>query len=294
MIRLEFQEPDTPDWNDWKHRAKEAADKMYDEYGLGKKPEVSETLYKEMKAILFSSSFGKCVYCETKIVHVDQQGKLTQLDQPGDVEHYRPKGKVTELDDSEVFVSNGHQSIPHPGYFWLAYDWKNLFLACKTCNSLNKDKETGKLYGKGTRFPLKDPKFRAVIKEAIHHEIPLFLHPYFDSMETHIDYVPKTGEMVGKTDEGKTTIDLLNLNRPGLVEKRKEIYDSVTARFAKADGAALDGSADRLLEQLQFLSDYEAGKRDYAMAGKRAIKDSADKLKPIYDLLKKYFQHQGQ
>lgn len=290
MIKLNFQEPTTPEWNDWKERAAAAVKRMLDDYAKDIEPKIDAALYKEMKAILFGASFGKCVYCETKIVDVSDQGKLTPLDQPGDVEHYRPKGKVTDEDDAVVMVTGpGSRSRPHPGYFWLTYDWHNLFLACKTCNSPNSDKETGKLYGKGTRFPLKRKSLRALTPEQIKDELPLFLHPFFQSPEEHLEFVPETGEVVGKTDEGNTCIEMLNLNRPGLAEERKDVYQNVVARIGKADGAALDNSMNRLLEHLGFLMEYSEGRKAYALAGQKALRDSASRLRPIYNLLRTYF-----
>lgn len=45
------------------------------------------------------------------------------------VEHFRPKGGWRQ--------SPG-QPIEQPGYYWLAYEWSNLFLACGPCNSRHK------------------------------------------------------------------------------------------------------------------------------------------------------------
>ena len=39
-----------------------------------------------------------------------------------DVEHFRPKAEVKEAGEN------------HQGYWWLAYSWENLLIACKTCN----------------------------------------------------------------------------------------------------------------------------------------------------------------
>ena len=59
----------------------------------------------------------KCAYCEGK--------SIGQAD--WDVEHFRPKGSVAERDD-------------HPGYYWLAYEWENLYPSCKHCNQKRKDR----------------------------------------------------------------------------------------------------------------------------------------------------------
>lgn len=61
--------------------------------------------------VLYDSHHGKCCYCERKL---DRKRFM-------DVEHYRPKGKVEDVDG-------------HAGYWWLAYKWDNLLWSCKTCN----------------------------------------------------------------------------------------------------------------------------------------------------------------
>lgn len=68
----------------------------------------------DVKVALVESHFGKCAYCETYILHISH----------GDVEHFRPK--------SEYSSDPGEDTAQ--GYFWLAYDWDNLFLACPICN----------------------------------------------------------------------------------------------------------------------------------------------------------------
>lgn len=70
---------------------------------------------KSVKNALIKAQHGKCAFCESKIRHVDH----------GDVEHYRPKGG---------FRQSSNEPLEQPGYFWLAYVWENLFLACALCN----------------------------------------------------------------------------------------------------------------------------------------------------------------
>ena len=71
------------------------------------------TAYKheEVKQRLHELFHGKCAYCET----------FYAASAPVDVEHFRPKGAVSE--DKE-----------HPGYWWLAAEWTNLLPSCIDCN----------------------------------------------------------------------------------------------------------------------------------------------------------------
>jgi uncharacterized protein (TIGR02646 family) len=58
--------------------------------------------YPENKMALKDSSYGKCMYCESAISHIDH----------GDVEHIKPKSKYPEE----------------------TYNWDNLGYACSKCN----------------------------------------------------------------------------------------------------------------------------------------------------------------
>ena len=88
----------------------------------------------------------KCAYCETKGVAGFEW----------DVEHFRPKGRVAE-------------DGAHPGYYWLAYSWTNLYLSCTFCNQRRKDKPRwndpveAAAAGKVDQFPL-DPTGSRIIE----------------------------------------------------------------------------------------------------------------------------------
>lgn len=81
---------------------------------LPDKRKIKSSIYRGEKSkkdsvysILFTLYHEKCCYCEERRSNLD-------------VEHYRPKNKVT--------------GTAYPGYFWLGYEWDNLILACKECN----------------------------------------------------------------------------------------------------------------------------------------------------------------
>ncbi|MDY0316066.1 MAG: HNH endonuclease [Bacteroidales bacterium] len=63
---------------------------------------VADYKNKENKTALKESSFDKCIYCESKISHIEY----------GDVEHIKPKGKYPQL----------------------KFTWTNLGFACEICN----------------------------------------------------------------------------------------------------------------------------------------------------------------
>jgi uncharacterized protein (TIGR02646 family) len=65
----------------------------------------------DVKIALRKLAGGNCAYCESKIGAVGAR----------EVEHYRPKGGITDL-------------ATHPGYWWLAHRWDNLLPTCRDCN----------------------------------------------------------------------------------------------------------------------------------------------------------------
>jgi len=86
--------------------------------------------------------FGHCAYCESPITRCDP-----------DAEHYRPKGMVTHQIDQQTRVVEAVDETgsveKHPGYFWLAYDWRNLLPSCHYCNRPNSSHK-----GKRNLFPV--------------------------------------------------------------------------------------------------------------------------------------------
>ncbi len=102
-------------------------------------------------------SHNKCWYCE---VYLDGMR--------GDMDHHRPKGRVTENTD-------------HPGYWWLAFEWCNFRLSCERCNSYNTDPENSVMGGKQNYFPLVGDESRRVWDECDYEDLinedPLLLDP---------------------------------------------------------------------------------------------------------------------
>jgi hypothetical protein len=319
MIRISFQEPTSKTWRDWKAaneklaeaaiqdvangKKPQIADKLYQEVkdileweawkvegevarrqaiqdvAQGKKPDVDEKLYKRMKHVLMAASNNKCAYCETKIGGVDQ---------PGDVEHFRPKGRIIDEAGKPVMIKNSQgKDVPHPGYYWLAYDWKNLLLACKTCNSPVRDEQSGITRGKWDRFPLSPgPGFRASKPDDEVSEIPAFLNPVFDDPEEHFVFDEKTGLLGCKTPQAEICEKWLFLNREGLVEMRFDTYRNVLGRTTTAFTAALSRAADELQTALAYLAAYRNGEKPYALAGRKALNDSTTLLKEVFNIFR--------
>lgn len=131
-------------WDNWIPRAEAATSAAIDAFedwlqqsnGLPfKYGGFVQPIWKDLKEWYRTSIFyRKCAYCESKFSRYK-----------GDAEHYRPKSSVKIKGEDGKFaypscdipdmVNGGLRRIKHPGYFWLAYDWRNLIPACTLCNS---------------------------------------------------------------------------------------------------------------------------------------------------------------
>lgn len=145
----------------------------------------------KVKDALKEAQHHKCCFCE---------GRFNAYS-PGDVEHYRPKRAVRQNKLSEALA---------PGYFWLAYSWRNLYYSCEICNRSHKR----------DLFPLANPARRVRSPEGdINVEEPLILDPGgIENPRDHIEF--RYEHAIGLTKAGRTTIELLGLNRPALLEER--------------------------------------------------------------------------
>ncbi len=148
---------------------------------------------KPVKKALLKAQHEKCCFCESKIPHVYH----------GDVEHFRPKGGCQQGPEDDLI---------QPGYYWLAYCWKNLFLSCAVCNQIYKK----------NLFPLEDPDQRA----RSHHDVvstehPLFIDPAVDDPGEYLEFNEEYARAIDGNERGSMTIAALGLNRDDLVEMRR-------------------------------------------------------------------------
>ena len=192
-----------------------------------------------VQAALETLFHGKCAYCESHY----------SATQPIDVEHYRPKNAGT-------------------GYFWLAAVWENLLPSCIDCNreryQLMFDPLTGvlankkKKSGKYDHFPLSTPKATVVFDQSfvinntnlaatVAAEKSLLLNPTIDQVDALFTYTqeaiiaPSQQALASQADLARVdkTIELLGLNRVGLVAKRKEILLSLNVLLYTVDKLTL-------------------------------------------------------
>ena len=209
---------------------------------------------------------GRCAYCESYIADF----------QHGDIEHFRPKKGVTDENDFPVRISKSDGSEgDHPGYFWLAYSWKNLLPSCITCNQPG---EEG--IGKRNRFPLELPPGHAMTQKEIANERPLLLNPIDpedDDPEDHLDIELETGVMTFKNNSkrGEICIKMFGLNtRDQLVRERRTAINEVKALCAQLLWAN-DSEAKRVGQELKEIGH---GSLSYTLARRAQIRQARDRI----------------
>ena len=155
----------------------------------------------------------KCFYCESSL----KIGAILQ------VEHYRPKAKVDNIDND---------GLEHSGYYWLGLEWTNLLLACPNCNQSP---------NKGTRFPVSggcralpiqpvnaqnqiNRTYLIASQSPLSDEIPLLINPEIDEPGEHLCF-RKHGQIAPKDSSirGITSIEIYGLDRDTLLKARKEV-----------------------------------------------------------------------
>lgn len=208
---IQIVKPDAPDIlkNDGEKRKKEFCADY--EKGVREFDFKNDKIYnnKEVKALLIKLHHGKCCYCESKIT----------ANSPGDVEHFRPKSGSQQKKGDK---------IKKPGYYWLAFEWENLFFACDICN---------RSYKKNL-FPLKNPSKRAIChNDNCDEEEPLFIHPEKNNPEEFISF---RGAIIyslddDKNSKGNVTIKGLGLDRIELENRRRVVIETLQRLYVIAN-----------------------------------------------------------
>lgn len=157
----------------------------------------------------------RCGYCER---FRDLRGELH-------VDHFRPKSEVStwEGEPDEVSDDPPRKIRTGLGYWWCAYRWSNLLLACWTCNAA----------WKRTLFPLDRATGR-----------PLLLHPFEPfTMRDHFEW-DCSGHIRSRSPEAHATIITCGLNRSELVRVRAHVFQAADDAVERYIDARRNGGPD--------------------------------------------------
>jgi hypothetical protein len=195
---------------------------------------------------------NKCAYCES------------DLGDNLDVEHFRPKGGITEAPG-------------HAGYWWLAHTWTNLLPSCTPCNQTRRqhivteamtvEELTGLMakrarvsYGKANQFPISGVR-AAYATGKLEDEKPDLIDPTVEDPAPFLRW-SKTGPysvvLARPTDpvdgaRALSTINVFALNRMNLVQSRTSILSELRFQaeqiLSELEEDIADGGEQRHLER---------------------------------------------
>jgi predicted ATPase len=149
-------------------------------------------LVNEIKSSARQLFKDKCAYCES-LIPLDTTS--------GDVDNFRPKNGARGFKRE---FSKDH-------YWWLMYEWNNQYYCCANCNKF-----------KATWFPVEGKRVKVLTPylELITKEKALLIDPCIDKPEEHLIF-KENGDVDFLSPKGKTTIEILKLNRSDLILSRQ-------------------------------------------------------------------------
>lgn len=178
------------------HKSFAAANRYYDQSTRARRQRQLElSLLPISPAVMEALSrhfHRKCAFCERPLRYGSQRV----------IHHFRPQ-RNTLGQDGEAYRDH---------YWWLSFDWDNLFLACAECHKM-----------KGSRFPIMGPRAEVLADStSLKSEKPLLVNPCSDNPADHLRF-ERDGRVLGLTSEGNMTIGVLGLNRSSLLTNRREV-----------------------------------------------------------------------
>ena len=238
-------------------------------------PEVRKALFAQnrMRWIAVRDAFEehsdrKCWYVECKSSGADN-----------DIDHYRPKSRVA-------------QDPTHPGYYWLAFDWKNLRLSCQRANRLRRNSEIGETGGKGDNFPLLNPESRARgPQDDLSREIPAIVDPTNTADVAMLTFGPsgevelvpeRKGEHIAE-EKLEASRRYLHLNWPRFREARVMLYNEIERSvhrgedLAPKDFSGTHAVAQAFMDICKDLAKLTEPHREYSMAARTYVKMFRDR-----------------
>lgn len=251
----------------WLHKAQEAYNEVKNLPPVERTEAINKkgAIWRELKNDLRMLSHKKCWYCESLEVRSDTA-----------VDHYRPKGEVLE-------------APAHPGYWWLAFAWKNYRYVCQFCNELRVDKMVGKIGGKLSHFPMVggDESKRAFDQVVLLREEPALLDPTVMSDPLLLTFEKDgTAKPTWRKEQfprlferADISITYYHLNHTDLVERRIAVVcneveklvgrgDKYFERLVEGDNSAEDAFNDVLKDLKKMMKD----ESEYAAAAKAVLK----------------------
>lgn len=187
---------------------------------------------------------GKCAFCESSYASVAVMA----------VENFRPKGGAMGMDGK----------LDHDHYWWLAYEWFNLYPACPDCNR-----------SKGSRFPVEGKRAPiGATEDELRKERALLLDPCVDHPECELTFNDK-GLVASDTDRGRKTIDTYNLNRQTLVIRRRKHVAALREQWQRVTSALKKRNPKELDRELTLLKSLVAPQFEFIAMSRSCLQQWA-------------------
>jgi hypothetical protein len=202
--------------------------------------------YRAFREWLSGLSDGKCWFTEA-------DDKASHME----VEHYRPKKVARDLDGNE-----------REGYWWLAFEWRNLRLAGNIPNRR-----------KGGYFPLRAGCPCATSdSRALGGEEPYLLDPADPRDPTLLDFdqegKPRSSSLADRNEWDKARVEIsikrYCLDHPQLEEGRKALWNQLARHVNEYANSLLDGSPRALGRAEEILNQLRAACRSKARFSRAA------------------------
>lgn len=306
MIRVDFN----PDnligeqrewWEAWERKAKAATEEVITYWEqrsqneeLGKfKPPFREDVWKELRDWLLDNFFhNKCAYCETPVIAAKFHA-----------EHFRPKAQVRYKEEGNKrlrkgvvkyetaqVVSDRDKDVEHPGYFWLAYHWRNLLPSCAFCNTgsgkkdqfpVKKGHAAAKRLCEDESRKLKQQLIQSLLDNEIYYlqpedldelEDPLLLHPYVDELSPkhprkHLIFGERgIVAAIGASELGRHSIEVYALNGPELTAARAREQESASTLYFSTIAATQGTRSQKKRAAEAVIAKYKKGESPYSAA----------------------------
>lgn len=234
-------------------KEKELIDKLIEsyneepeEYNSGRKKFkfTSDYSMEEVKGALIKCQNNKCCFSEAKFV-MDYSN----------VEHFRPKGRVDPY-------PNGPSE--YPGYYWLAYNWSNLFLCKSVINTSNKR----------NFFPLKTGSIRNKTHFDKNNEACILIDVNIEEPREFINFHNEEIIGIDSSGRGEFNIAFFNLRHPELDEARRTKYKIIKGLKELIEFAISSGKSKTELKQYtETLKETMDPKSEFSSMAKDFLKD---------------------
>lgn len=228
---------------------------------------------------------NKCAYCES------------DLGDDLEVEHFRPKGRVTE-------------DQTHIGYWWLAHTWTNLLPSCKPCNQKRRQhivteattveelttllaKRAKISYGKANHFPIAGVRAKSSV-DSLTAEQPNLVDPASEDPALYLRWstsghysvvVPRSNDPVAIV-RASSTISVFALNRANLVKSRTRVLTflrfEAEKMFENLERDMAEGGSqiyvDRALERIASMRQLQEPNQPYSAMVREFVDDVVAQL----------------